>query len=93
MPLTKGTTPFKPFLKRKPTNKSDLPVKKPKEVVGEKPVDIQMPSPPPRPGAGKGLMTTPGPILKKHPPLLHEDSCRVVGLLLSIIKTDDNKDR
>ena len=69
MPPTKGTAPIKPFLKRKPTDKGNCLAKKPKEVVtaivGEKSGSVQVP--PPCHGAGKGLMTAPGPTLKKRP--------------------------
>ena len=68
MPPTKGTAPIKPFLKRKATDKGNC-LKKPKEVVtatvGEKSGSGQVP--PPHHGAVKGLMTAPGPTLKKRP--------------------------
>lgn len=92
VPPTEGMVQFKKLLKRKPTDKGDRPTKKPQEVaatnVGEKPTNVQVP-PPLRHGAKKGLMTAQGPTPEKCPLLLHEDTCRVVGLLLSIIKADD----
>lgn len=92
VPPTEGMAQFKKLLKRKPTDKGNHRAKKPQEVVttnvGKKPTNVQVP-PPLRHGAKKGLMTAQGLTPKKRPPLLHEDSCRAVGLLLSIIKADD----
>ena len=68
VPPIEGTTPIKPFLKRKPTEKGDCLAKKPKEVVtatvGEKSRSIQVP--PPCHSVGKGLMTALGPTPEKH---------------------------
>lgn len=92
VPPTEGMAQFKKLLKRKPTDKGNRRAKKPQEVVttnvGKKPTNVQVP-PPLRHGAKKGLMTAQGLTPKKRPPLLHEDSCRAMGLLLSIIKADD----
>ena len=71
MPSTRRTDPFKPFIKRKTTDKVDHPAKKPKVVtsptVGETPLTTKLP-PPPRHGTGKGLMTTKGPVIDQRPP-------------------------
>ena len=68
MPPTEGTTPIKPFLKRKPRDKGDCPAKKPKEVVtvtvGEKSRSVQVP--PPCHSVGKGLMMALGPTPEKR---------------------------
>ena len=73
----KGTSPLKPFIKRKTTYKVNHPAKKPKVVTGstikETSPTTKLP-PPPCPTKGKGLITTQGPISKKRPVLLREDS-------------------
>ena len=83
------------FTKRKPSDKIDRPPKKPKVVtrstVEESPDSNKLP-PPPRPGKGKGVMTSQGPVTEKHPILLREDSWYAIKQLLSIIKDDDYED-
>ena len=77
-----GSLPLKvidmahPSMKRKPTERVDRQPKKPKvtgSVAGETPATSKLP---PKPGLGKGksLMVGEGPITKKPPILLCEDS-------------------
>ena len=88
----KGISMVNPFVKRKPLGKIDRPPKKPKVVMGstveETPDTIKLP--PSR--KGKGLMMGQGPITKKHPVLLREDSRYALKQLSSIIKDDDYED-
>ncbi|XP_030968993.1 uncharacterized protein LOC115989449 [Quercus lobata] len=78
--VSKGTT------KRKGDGKDDRPSKKasvtPREKLPKKPS-------PPKHGAGKGLMTTPGPVTQdsERRLLTHKDC--TVGMLESIIKDKD----
>lgn len=74
---SKGKGPLNLFLKGKMTDKVDRPLKKPKMVIGstirEMPLTTQLPSLPCF-GKWKGLMMGHGPVSKKLPVLLLEDS-------------------
>ena len=92
---SKEKGPLNPVLKRKTSDKVNRPPKKPKVVtgstVGETPLTTRLP-PPSRPGKGKGLMTSHGPVSKKRTVLLREDSQYTIGQLSSIINSDDYED-
>ena len=91
MPPTRVTSPIKPFINRKPTDKVNRSAKKPKVVpptIGDSPPTTK----PPCHGTGKGLMTTKGPVTEQCPPFLCEDSRYAFLQLSSIIKDDDYED-
>ena len=91
----KGTGPINLFTKRKLSDKTDRPPKKPKVVTGsivKETLDSNKLPPPPRPRKGKGVMTGQGSIIEKRPVLLHEDSRYAIKQLSSIIKDDDYED-
>lgn len=94
VPPTEWTGPFKPFMKRKTTDKADCLENRPKVVITttikEMPLASKLPHP--HHGVGKGLMTAKGPIVKKHSPLLRKDSRYALGQLSSIIRDDDYKE-
>ena len=83
-----------PSMKRKPTERVDRQPKKPKvtgSVVGETLTTSKLPSKP-GPGKGKGLMVGEGPITKKPPVLLCEDSQYTLKQISLIIKAEDYED-
>ena len=73
----KGTGPANPSIKRKPLDKTDRLLKKPKVTAGsaveENPNAKKLPHLPGI-GKGKGFMTGQGPVTEKCPVLLREDS-------------------
>ena len=74
---SKGMGPSNPSAKRKPFEKTDHPLEKPKVTMGSNvgvTSDARKLPPQPRPIKGKRLMTGHDPITEKHPILLREDS-------------------
>ena len=90
--VPKGTAPSS---KRKPSTKSDHPLKQQKvslePVVGLM-VEGAKTVTPAKHEAGKGLMTAPSTNQEKPPPLLHDDSKFALEKLSSIITTEDYED-
>ena len=91
----KGTSLANPSAKRKPTEKSDRLLKKPKtvpeSVMGLK-AETKKTVTPLGLGKGKVLMKGPTPIAEKPPILLREDSKYVLEKLSSIITFDNYED-
>ena len=69
----KGTGSVNPSTKRKLSEKTDCPPKKPKVTEVVTISATTDPKKPPLVGKGKGLMTGQVPVTEKHPVLLRED--------------------
>ena len=94
-PPSKGTGLSVPSTKRKPFERTNRPLKKPKVMTrsaADRAPDVRKLPHQTELGKGQGLMTCNRPVTEKCLVLLREDSTYVLKQLSSIIKDDDYED-